>query len=31
MWECYHDPEGLNGNGYLDSLMQAVKRLPVRS
>lgn len=31
MWECYHDPEGLNGNGYLDSLMAAVKRLPVRS
>lgn len=31
MWECYHDPDGLNGNGYLDSLMQAVKRLPVRS
>lgn len=31
MWECYHDPEGLNGNGYLDSLMTAVKRLPVRS
>lgn len=31
MWECYHDPEGLNGNGYLDSLMAAVRRLPVRS
>lgn len=31
MWECYHDPDGLNGNGYLDSLMAAVKRLPVRS
>lgn len=31
MWECYHDPDGLDGNGYLDSLMAAVKRLPVRS
>lgn len=29
MWQCYHDPEGLNGNGYLDSLMGAVKRLPI--
>lgn len=29
MWTCYHDPEGLNGNGYLDSLMGAVKRLPI--
>lgn len=29
MWTCYHDPEGLNGNGYLDSLMAAVKRLPL--
>lgn len=31
MWVCYHDPEGLNGNGYLDSLMQAVRRLPITS
>lgn len=30
MWACYHDPEGLNGNGYLDSLMAAVGRLPIR-
>lgn len=29
MWACYHDPEGLNGNGYLDSLMAAVGRLPI--
>lgn len=27
MWACYHD--ALNGNGYLDSLMAAVKRLPL--
>lgn len=27
MWTCYHD--GLDGNGYLDSLMAAVKRLPI--
>ena len=31
MWECYHNPDGLNGNGYLDSLMQAVRRLPIIS
>ena len=29
MWECYHDPKGLNGNGYLDSLMTTVKKLPI--
>ena len=27
MWTCYHDD--LEGNGYLDSLMAAVKRLPI--
>lgn len=27
MWECYHT--ALDGNGYLDSLMQAVRRLPL--
>lgn len=26
-WECYHND--LGGNGYLDSLMAAVKRLPI--
>lgn len=29
MWECYHNPKGLNGNGYLDNLMGAVKKLPI--
>ena len=29
MWECYHDPKGLNGDGYLDNLMGAVRRLPI--
>lgn len=27
MWTCYH--ERLSGNGYLDSLMGAVRRLPI--
>lgn len=27
MWECYHND--LDGNGYLDSLMAAVRRLPL--
>ena len=27
MWACYH--EGLDGNGYLDSLITAVKKLPI--
>lgn len=27
MWACYHDD--LEGNGYLDSLMAAVRRLPL--
>lgn len=27
MWSCYHDD--LEGNGYLDSLMGAVKKLPL--
>jgi len=26
-WECYHNE--LNGNGYLDSLMSAVRKLPI--
>lgn len=29
MWECYHNPKGLNGDGYLDSLMSTVKKLPI--
>lgn len=29
MWACYHDPKGLDGDGYLDSLMTAVKKLPI--
>ena len=28
MWECYHGP--LAGNGYLDKLMAAVHRLPIK-
>lgn len=28
MWVCYHDT--LGGNGYLDTLMNAVKRLPIK-
>lgn len=31
MWDCYHDPEGLNGNGYLDNLMSNVHKLPIKS
>ena len=27
MWDVYHTP--LHGNGYLDSLMAAVKKLPI--
>lgn len=27
MWECYHT--ALDGNGYLDSLMGVVKKLPI--
>lgn len=29
MWECYHNPKGLDGNGYLDGLMGVVKKLPI--
>lgn len=28
MWECYHGP--LEGNGYLDKLMAAVHKLPIK-
>ena len=30
MHQIYHDPEGLNGNGFLDSLMKNVNRLPLK-
>lgn len=30
MWTCYHDPEKLDGNGYLDKLMVAVSRLSIK-
>ena len=29
MWDCYHDPDRLDGNGYLDKLMSAVHRLSI--
>lgn len=29
MWDCYHDPNRLDGNGYLDKLMSAVHRLSI--
>lgn len=31
MHEVYHDPDKLNGNGFLDDLMKAVKSLPKRA
>lgn len=30
MHNIYHDPDGLNGNGFLDTLMSNVKRLPIK-
>lgn len=30
MWECYHNPKKLDGNGYLTNLMSAVNSLPIR-
>ena len=30
MHEVYHDPDKLNGNGFLDNLMKTVKNLPKR-
>lgn len=31
MHEVYHDPDKLNGNGFLDDLMKAVRSLPKRT
>lgn len=31
MHKVYHDPDKLNGNGFLDDLMKAVKSLPKRA
>lgn len=30
MHEIYHDPTGLNGNGFLDAIMRNVKALPIK-
>ena len=30
MHEIYHDPDGLNGNGFLDAIMRNVKQLPIK-
>lgn len=30
MHDIYHDPEGLNGNGFLDALMKNVGKLPLK-
>lgn len=30
MHSIYHDPEGLNGNGFLDALMNSVNKLPIK-
>lgn len=30
MHEIYHDPDGLNGNGFLDAIMKNVKSLPMK-
>lgn len=29
-WHVYHDPDKLNGNGYLDELMSRVNKLPIK-
>lgn len=31
MHEVYHDPDKLNGNGFLDGLMKSVRSLPLRA
>ena len=31
MHEVYHDPDKLNGNGFLDNLMKNVRSLPMRA
>ena len=31
MHDVYHDPDKLNGNGFLDDLMNAVRSLPKRA
>lgn len=30
MHNIYHDPDGLNGNGFLDTIMHNVKSLPIK-
>lgn len=30
MHNIYHDPDGLNGNGFLDTIMRNVKALPIK-
>ena len=30
MHDIYHDPDGLNGNGFLDAIMRTVKSLPIK-
>lgn len=30
MHNIYHDPEGLNGNGFLDAIMANVRKLPIK-
>ena len=30
MHNIYHDPDGLDGNGFLDTLMNNVKHLPIK-
>ena len=30
MHDIYHDPDGLNGNGFLDAIMKNVKNLPIK-
>lgn len=30
MHEIYHNPDGLNGNGFLDAIMRNVKQLPIK-
>ena len=30
MHSIYHDPDGLNGNGFLDAIMSIVNKLPIR-
>lgn len=30
MHNIYHDPYGLNGNGFLDAIMENVRKLPIK-